>query len=641
MRIKQVQKWKILYSAAYKFSPSDLKVRKLSAAHSVLTGKLVEFLRRVLTGKSNSRSLRIRRVYLQASDSLTHWVERLARNAHSPSRCPLLDSPRRPSANNSTLSFLYFISSLLLPLVNLSSLSHQSFQQKGFWIPRDGARLSNGEMGYDNSSTSEPKRGHQWFMDAAAPELLSNKKQAIESVNSQPVSGIADINVSPWHNASSFQSVSSQFSDHVFGTEPMQTINLVDRNISSVDRGNMNMGRKAFEDQYGNSLSASLSTSHTVEDAYSCLSFGGIRKVKVNQVKDSNNGMPPSMGHPYIRGVDGTVSMSTIYSKSSNNAISLGPTYGSGNENTISTGPTFTKVDGNFISMGHTFYKRDGDFVSAGHNYNKGNESILSMGLPFDKEDRNFISMGQSYEKGDDNLISMSPSYGKGQENFISMASAYGKPNESLIFMAPSFDKEDIIPMGPSYHKAFYNITAMAPTQDKGESGILSMDQNYRKGESNTISFGGFHGESETNPSGTIICGYDLLMNDQNLAQASEVTSQQHLVESNLDSNVNNAPKRNSRIDTNAKHKAAKKVPPNNFPSNVKSLLSTGMLDGVAVKYVSWSREVSYFLYYTFNQWNFTYVKQLFSWQKSLKGYIQGTGYMCGCSDCKFEKVSN
>ncbi|XWS75007.1 hypothetical protein CRYUN_Cryun01aG0048000 [Craigia yunnanensis] len=488
-------------------------------------------------------------------------------------------------------------------------------------MPRDGAILTNGEMGYDNSSRSEPKRGHQWFMDAAAPELFSNKKQAIESVNRRPVSGIADINVSPWHNASSFQSVSGQFSDRLFGSEPMGTVNLVDRNISSVDSGNINMGRKDFEDQYSNSSSAGLSMSHTIEDASSCLSFGGIRKVKVNQVRDSNNSMPSSMGHPYNRGVNSTVSMSTVYNKN-DNTISLGPTYGSGDENTISMGPTFTKADGNFISMGHTFNKRDGDFISVGHNY-KGNESILSMGQPFEKEDGNFISIGQSYEKGDANLISLSPSYGKGQENFISMASAYGKPNESLISMAPSFDKEDddnIIPMGPSYHKADCNISAMVPTQDKGEPSILSMHQNYNKGENNTISFGGFRDESVTNPSCSIISGYDLLMNNQNSAQASEVPNQQELVESNRDSNVNSAPKNNSRTDTNPKHKepkTAKKVSPNNFPSNVKSLLSTGMLDGVAVKYVSWSRE------------------------KNLKGYIQGTGYLCGCEDCKFEKALN
>ncbi|XP_039071963.1 uncharacterized protein LOC120219159 [Hibiscus syriacus] len=495
-----------------------------------------------------------------------------------------------------------------------------AFQQKSLQMRRDGACLTNGEMGYDDSSKSEAKRGHQWFMDAAAPELFSNKKQAMESLNSCPVSRIADASVSPWSNASCFQSASGPFGDHLFGSEPIRTANMVDRNISSTDTGNMSMGRKDFEDQYSISSSSGLSMSHTTEDASSFLSFGGIRKVKVNQVRDSNSGMPVLMGHPY-RGVNSTFSVSNVFSKN-DNAISLGPTYGSEDENTISMGPTFSNADGNFISIGHTFIKRAGDFIPVGHNY-KGNESTLSMGQPFDKEDGNFIPIGQSYEKGDANLISLSPFYGKGQENFISMASEYSKPNESVVSMASSFDKEgdNIIPMGPSYHKADCNITAVAPKQDKGGSNILSMHQNYNRCERNTISFGGFHDEPEANLSGSIISCYDLLMNNQNSAQASEAPCQQVLVKSNsTDSNVNSASKSSFTIDTNLKHKetvTSKKVSPNNFPSNVKSLLSTGMLDGVVVKYVSWSRE------------------------KNLKGYIQGTGYMCGCNDCKFEKALN
>ncbi|KAK8579647.1 hypothetical protein V6N13_142819 [Hibiscus sabdariffa] len=494
-----------------------------------------------------------------------------------------------------------------------------SFHQKSLWMPRDGACLTNGEMGYDDSSKSEAKRGHQWFMDAAVPELFSNKKQAIESFDSRPVSGIAEVNVSPWSNASCFQSVSGPFGDQLFGSEPIRTVNMVDRNISSIDTGNMNMGRKDFDDQFGISSSSGLSMSHSIEDS-SCLSFGGIRKVKVNQVRDSNSGMPALIGHPYSGGVESTISMSNVFSKN-DNAISLGPTYGSEDENTISMDPAFSKADGNFISIGHTFNKRDGDFIPVDHNY-KGNESILSVGQLLDKEDGNFISVGQSYEKGDANLISLSPFCGKGHGNLISMGSAYSKQNESLISMASSFGKEDdnIIPMGPSYHKADCNISAMVPIQDKGESKILSMHRNYNKGESNTISFGGFDEEPKANPSGSIISGYDLLMNNQNSAEALEVPCQQVLAESNKDSNVSSAPEGSSTADTNPKHKetkTSKKVSPNNFPSNVKSLLSTGMLDGVAVKYVSWSRE------------------------KNLKGYIQGTGYMCGCSDCKFEKALN
>lgn len=168
---------------------------------------------------------------------------------------------------NGVIGFLFLTFQLLLFSYS-NKCSHfdfsyyyfeQSFQQKSLWMPRDGTCLTNGEMGYDNSSISEAKRGHQWFMDAAAPELFSNKKQAIESVSSRPVSGIADINVSPWHNAPNIQSVSGQFSDRLFGSEPIRTVNLVDRNSSFVDSGNMNMRRKDFGDQYGSSSSVGLS----------------------------------------------------------------------------------------------------------------------------------------------------------------------------------------------------------------------------------------------------------------------------------------------------------------------------------------------------------------------------------------------
>ncbi|EPS72589.1 hypothetical protein M569_02174 [Genlisea aurea] len=55
----------------------------------------------------------------------------------------------------------------------------------------------------------------------------------------------------------------------------------------------------------------------------------------------------------------------------------------------------------------------------------------------------------------------------------------------------------------------------------------------------------------------------------------------------------------------------------NGLFSNVKSLLSTGILDGIPVKYVTWSRE------------------------KHLRGVIKGSGYLCSCDKCKMAKVVN
>ncbi|KAG8649279.1 uncharacterized protein LOC110607443 isoform X2 [Manihot esculenta] len=63
----------------------------------------------------------------------------------------------------------------------------------------------------------------------------------------------------------------------------------------------------------------------------------------------------------------------------------------------------------------------------------------------------------------------------------------------------------------------------------------------------------------------------------------------------------------------NMELKMFKKVAPSNYPTNVKKLLSTGILDGAMVKYFSPERE--------------------------LDGIICGGGYLCGCRLCNFSKV--
>eukprot|EP00262_Sarcandra_glabra_P017703 TRINITY_DN6155_c0_g1_i1.p1 TRINITY_DN6155_c0_g1~~TRINITY_DN6155_c0_g1_i1.p1 ORF type:complete len:289 (+),score=48.95 TRINITY_DN6155_c0_g1_i1:219-1085(+) len=63
--------------------------------------------------------------------------------------------------------------------------------------------------------------------------------------------------------------------------------------------------------------------------------------------------------------------------------------------------------------------------------------------------------------------------------------------------------------------------------------------------------------------------------------------------------------------------KVSKNVLLNNFPTNVKSFLSTGLLEGVSVKYISGSGK------------------------KELRGIIKDSGYLCGCPMCNFTKVLN
>ncbi|CAN0926660.1 Increased DNA methylation 1 [Linum grandiflorum] len=52
-----------------------------------------------------------------------------------------------------------------------------------------------------------------------------------------------------------------------------------------------------------------------------------------------------------------------------------------------------------------------------------------------------------------------------------------------------------------------------------------------------------------------------------------------------------------------------------NYPTNVKKLLATGILDGARARYISFSPE------------------------RELEGVITGGGYLCGCSFCSFSKV--
>lgn len=608
-----------------------------------------------------------------------------------------------------------------------------SFQNKGFWLPRDAGCLTDGEVGYDNSTRIEPKRSHQWFMDGSGTELFCNKKQAIEAHDSRPVSGISPTNAPQWHSTSNFPSLSGEFGNSLFGSEPVRTVNFVDRSTPSVNGGNLKVGKRDFQDQYNNA-SMDLSMSH-FEDP-SCLNLGGIRKVKVNQVGDSGTGLSASMGLSHGSGDNGSLSMGTTFDKRDNKTMSLGPNYINSDKNTISIGSTFGKSDFSFFSMGHTLNKGEENCISMGYNYSRSKDNISLMGRSFDKGYGNFMSIGQSSERGDSNLMSMS-SYNKGRENFMSLGQTYDKANENFISVGSSYSKGGNNPIGmpESYDKGDSNIAPVSSTQDKGDSGVLSRGHNFYKGQTNTISFGGYQDEPETNPSGNIISGYNLLMGTQISAQASQEPSlmigtqnspqvsqepslsvgtqnsdraspglliatqnsaqasrepslligaqssaqvsqeinwlmgtqnsvqasqepnlmgnrnsaqdsqepsgpslvepqasgepsqldlvepqasqepsQPNLVEPNVNSTVNNILVTNPRT---GKPKAAKKAPSNNFPSNVKSLLSTGMLDGIPVKYVSWSRE------------------------KSVKGTIKGTGYVCGCNDCNYTKALN
>lgn len=384
-----------------------------------------------------------------------------------------------------------------------------AFQNKSFWMAKGPAHVSDGDAAFDNTSRIEPKRSHNWFV-AAEPQLFPNKKQAIQAADNKLNSGISNSNVPPWEHISSFQSVPSQFIDRLFGSESERSVSFSDRNISPIEADDMR--QKGIQDHFGEDASVGLSISPSIEYPESCFNDGGTRKVKVNQVKDSDNGMHDPKEHSFSR-------------------------------------------------------ENNGDMTTI-ELYNPENES-------------SFISMGHGYDK----------------------------------------QCENVAVMGHTYNRDDLHITTATPAYDKDNEIPISMANTYVKEDANILSFGGFHEEHEIMPVGRTLGSFD-----PSYCQSSNPTSEDtsgkqlgvcvsiaHAVASATQT-AKLRPESASR--TKPEFKSSKKEAPNSFPSNVRSLISTGMLDGVPVKYVSLSRE-------------------------ELRGVIKGSGYLCGCQSCNFSKVLN
>ncbi|GFY99313.1 hypothetical protein Acr_13g0007140 [Actinidia rufa] len=353
----------------------------------------------------------------------------------------------------------------------------QSFHNKGFWLAEGVGHLTHGDTPYDNPSRIEPKRPHQWFADTEQ-ELSPNKKQAVQAPNSNSATGTLNANAPPWGNTSgAFPSVPSQFMDRLFGDDTNRPFSFTEQNISPVGLDDSNLRRKGVNEQYGNDSSVGWSISQTMEDPEICLGYGGSRKVKVNQVKDSVSGLHAPEQH------------------NSN----VGQAYSPGNETGL-------------VPMGKGYSKEDGSVMLMGHTY-KGNVNIGSMGSTSGKGDEDSISIGHSYSKGEFNTM-----------------------------------------------------------------------------------FDGFQEEPDIDPLVRPLNSYQLIY-DQSSVQTSEIPNNE------LDASIANAietvskvakPRRESASKNKLELKGARKEreAPNSFPWNVKTLISTGILDGVPVKYVSLSGEV-------------------------------------------------
>ncbi|KAJ4908428.1 Uncharacterized protein Rs2_12086 [Raphanus sativus] len=280
-----------------------------------------------------------------------------------------------------------------------------------------------------------------------------------------------------------------------------------------------------------------------------------IRKVTVNnhQACESQNMLPDE-------------SMVQFYGEGVSRSYETVPSY---EANTLSLGQTFSTIDKSFISPEPFASNPDGNFIPNLSYYDKGDENVFSTFHPFDKGVGNFA---QSLQKSADENIFMSllPCH-KDNVNVVlsGRQSPFSQGGEMAAFTVPSQEKAD---KNSDHRTTSQEDTTISPVP------VVNSFENFFS-----------HSPADDNMS----------FQPRYPSYASSAL----LVHKSKDSKT--AKKGSTTSSTNT------------FPSNVKSLLSTGMFDGVTVKYYSWSRE------------------------KNLKGVIKGTGYLCGCSDCNLNKVLN
>ncbi|CAJ1968364.1 unnamed protein product [Sphenostylis stenocarpa] len=449
-----------------------------------------------------------------------------------------------------------------------------SFHNQAFWTGKSPWCLNDGDMTNDNASRIDSKRAYPWFMDDPDLDLLPIKKQTIEGP-SNLLSGMLNSNISSWGTSSGFHSLNGHFTEQVFASDAAN-MTFEDANTPSVSIDDkLSVERKDNMDPFGNESSFGLSMSTMIEDPRLVFNYDGVRKVRVNEVKGSENVMSVTTNNPYDRGVSDTMSNPCLYKTG---------------ENSMSTSLAYNKGGANIIAMDGAYDQTDNNLMSMGQSYNKGNDS-LSIHPTFN-EIRNPILMDNGFSKVDSHVISSAQAYNKTHGNSMLTNYLYNKVDNGTISSHYTYHKEG--------------------------NDVPFVSRSYDKGESTIISFGSC--DDDTTPSDLFISDYELLM-CQALSHKPEAVNEKELVRpsSNLlpSKGQTSAPETENILKKKEETKMSKKATSNNFPSNVRSLLSTGMLDGLSVKYKAWSQE------------------------KELRGVIKGAGYLCSCHSCNFSKVIN
>ncbi|KAL3531850.1 hypothetical protein ACH5RR_005371 [Cinchona calisaya] len=472
-------------------------------------------------------------------------------------------------------------------------------------------------MAYNTSSVTEPTHSHQWFVDSVEAELFPNKKQAVEVPNSNSFSGFQNSSISHWGNSSTFHPVANQFTERLFDPDIARTISFGEKNVPSVDLGNINLQRNDIEDSVESDFSFGLSISNSLEDPRTGFNFGGIRRVKVSQVKDTEN-LIPLFGNTYSREDCSSVSVPHDFGKADDTSVSMGLSFGKGDNSMISIGTSFIREDSNFITMDqpHTNHGSDETLISPVY---KENSIMVPLNETLNKDEHDIAKGARTFESFDRNNGAVSQSLSMNNA-VVSIGLPFSMDGSNIVPIGETFNNgADIAAcVDHSYNKSKDSCISMSKSYNEIDDHNLSMASTCGKGESKIISFGGI-ADDDLNTSERLICSYDLLMG-QTSVQKSETVKRKVSAVSNGDALIKAAqvttpseffPKKKEE------QKVTRKPPPNNFPSNVRSLLSTGILDGVPVKYIAWSRE------------------------KELRGTIKGSGYLCSCASCNYSKVIN
>ncbi|KAK4772871.1 hypothetical protein SAY87_027890 [Trapa incisa] len=208
---------------------------------------------------------------------------------------------------------------------------------------------------------------------------------------------------------------------------------------------------------------------------------------------------------------------------------------------------------------------------------------------------------GRDIGVGDDRIITLGITSG-GDGSGVSTGTLHGIENESAS-------------IGPTYEEDGDNVS-VSQVMGKEHHCILSSGQGHQT-DSCTMSMSQLYNQEGNNSSVSVSNSYDKIKNVEShkIVHIPNAIESVGLVKSNDGGRIA-VPGAGDNSKKGELH-MTEKIPSNNFPSNIRSLLSTGILDGVHVKYIAWSQE------------------------KDLPGIIRGCGYLCGCSSCNHSKVIN